>query len=72
VVNGLLLRADLHTLFDCGLVTIDSKGMTVLIAPALRDSEYELLHGSRLRAPLDPGLRPSIVALDMHRFSAGL
>ena len=30
--NGLLLRADLHTLFDVGLLTIDPKTMTVRLA----------------------------------------
>lgn len=31
--NGLLLRSDMHTLFDCGLVSIDHKSMTVVVAP---------------------------------------
>jgi hypothetical protein len=72
VVNGLLLRTDLHTLFDCGLVTINTKSMTVLLAPSLRDSEYRPLQGSKLRAPQNPGLHPSIDALDIHRTAAGL
>ncbi|MBW4515261.1 MAG: HNH endonuclease [Timaviella obliquedivisa GSE-PSE-MK23-08B] len=33
--NGLLLRADLHTLFDLNLITIDPQTMKVLIAPKL-------------------------------------
>ena len=45
VTNGLLLRADVHTLFDCHLLTIDSATMTVLVAPHLRDSEYGEFHG---------------------------
>jgi predicted restriction endonuclease len=38
--NGLLLRADLHTLFDLGLVTVLPYG-TVRVAPDLHGSEYE-------------------------------
>jgi hypothetical protein len=72
VANGLLLRTDLHTLFDCGLVAINTKSMTVLMAPSLRDTEYGPLHGSKLRAPQNPGSYPSIDALDIHRMATGL
>lgn len=39
--NGLLLRADLHTLFDLNLIAIDPEEMTVLIAPSLRGKYCE-------------------------------
>ena len=38
VSNGLLLRADLHTLFDCGLLAIDPKTRRVVVADALAGS----------------------------------
>src|SRR3712207_8092818 len=38
--NGLLLRADLHLLFDQGLIGIDPATMTVLVHPALRSTRY--------------------------------
>ncbi len=66
VMNGLLLRADIHTLFDCGLIAIDTKNMTVLVAPTLHDSEYKAFLGKKLLMPHLPG-RPSIEALDAHR-----
>lgn len=72
VTNGLLLRADLHTLFDCGLLAIDPEAMTVLIDSHLLDSEYALFSGRRLAAPKDPTQMPSKGALKMHRQSAGL
>src|SRR5262249_33239067 len=72
VGNGLLLRADLHTLFDCGLVAIDPENMTVLIAAQLRDSEYGALHGGKLRTPRHSAQSPSKDALSLHRVSAGL
>lgn len=43
--NGLLLRADIHTLFDLDLIGIDPKDMKVHVNPRLTDSEYTLLNG---------------------------
>jgi len=51
--NGLLLRADLHSLFDLGLIAIDSGTMTVQLAPDLRGTVYGELHGRQLRRPGD-------------------
>ena len=48
VKNGLLLRADVHTLFDCGLIAVDEVKMTVLVAPALQDSEPDFSKPSSL------------------------
>jgi HNH endonuclease len=33
--NGLLLRTDLHTLFDLGLLAVDTQDMTIIVAPSL-------------------------------------
>jgi hypothetical protein len=46
--NGLLLRADIHTLFDKHLITIDGQG-TVHVAEELRGTEYAAFDGKRLR-----------------------
>ncbi|WP_081922525.1 HNH endonuclease [Janthinobacterium sp. RA13] len=51
VTNGLLLRADLHTLFDLGLLAVDAR-LRVRLAPALLSSEYKNLEGKELRQPL--------------------
>ena len=72
VTNGLLLRSDVHTLFDCGLLAIDSDTMTVLVAPQLRDSEYGVLHGRRLCLPERSAQQPSTAALNMPRKDSGL
>lgn len=72
VSNGLLLRADLHTLFDCGLITIDAVSRTILVSPRLNDSEYGELHGRKLRSPQTSAHLPSEAALNMHRVSARL
>jgi hypothetical protein len=50
ITNGLLLRADVHTLLDCGLIGVDPVARTVILAPTLRAaSDYKDLHGRRLR-----------------------
>jgi hypothetical protein len=70
--NGLLLRADVHTLFDIGLISIDTRTMTVLVSEKVRDSSYASMAGIALTLPADPGVRPSIEALDRHRERSGL
>lgn len=51
--NGLLLRADVHTLFDAGLIVIEPRSQRVLIHVDLMDTHYEELMGSTLRARSD-------------------
>jgi hypothetical protein len=70
--NGLLLRADLHTLFDLGLIAVDSASRTVLLAPPLVESSYTGLAGITLRDPREDAARPSAPAIDHHRAWAGL
>jgi putative restriction endonuclease len=65
--NGLLLRADLHTLFDLGLIAVDPAGMTVLVSSSLAGSSYGDLAGRLLAVPKDPSHRPSCAALAEHR-----
>jgi putative restriction endonuclease len=63
VTNGLLLRADLHTLFDLGMLWIEPATMTVCLADDLKASNYGQLHGRRLRLPRAQRDRPSRKAL---------
>lgn len=48
--NGLLLRADIHTLFDLGLLAIDLQ-KKICLAPPLLKSEYKGYQGKELRQP---------------------
>ncbi|WP_447780741.1 HNH endonuclease [Stenotrophomonas riyadhensis] len=48
VRNGILLRADLHTLFDLYLITVNPDTRLVAIAPSLQISAYGNLHETRL------------------------
>lgn len=67
VQNGLLLRADLHTLFDCGLINIEPTTMRVVVDEKLKGSEYELWHGKLLRQPGKRTQKPSDEALRMRK-----
>ena len=68
--NGLLLRADLHTLFDLHLVTVLPYG-TVRVAPALLGSEYEQYDERQLRRPGDLTFAPARAALTEHNAACG-
>lgn len=65
VDNGVLLRADLHTLFDYGLLWINSE-YEVELAPSLLSTDYAQLEGQRLRLPVLPENRPNPVHLSEH------
>lgn len=72
VDNGLLLRADIHTLFDLGLVWV-TEALRVAIAPSLRGTDYEGLEGRELELPKLPALCPNAAHLAAHaaRFNVG-
>ena len=70
--NGLLLRADLHSLFDLGLIAIEPTNMHVVVDSTLATTQYATLVGKNLQMPLDPSLRPSPIALAQHKSWAGL
>lgn len=61
--NGLLLRADIHTLFDCGLITIDADTRSVVVADRLLTTDYADLNGKGLRPPTTAADAPSAQAL---------
>jgi putative restriction endonuclease len=71
--NGLLLRADVHTLFDFGLVTINvEKGESrFLVSSEIQGSVYGRLNNTLVRRPTDHSLWPSNEALHQHRDRAG-
>jgi len=68
--NGLLLRRDLHTLFDRGYLTV-SPEMDVIVSKRLRDEfhngeEYLAMTGHKLLVPGRPTDRPNPQFLDWH------
>lgn len=72
VTNGLLLRGDIHTLFDRGLVSVDELTMEIIVSPKLRQTQYGELDGKRLLVPTNESHRPAKKCLRHHRDFAGL
>ncbi|WP_440997543.1 HNH endonuclease [Arhodomonas sp. SL1] len=66
--NGLLLRGDVHTLFDLGLLTVNAATLRVVLARRIRAlrSSCRSLHGARISVPHDPSQQPSGEALRWH------
>ena len=59
VQNGLLLRADVHNLFDLGLISIDPESMRIHVSPRVEDLIYRSLDGNLVRLPNNKNHRPS-------------
>ena len=60
--NGLLLRADIHTLFDLNLLAIEPEQLVIVLHPALKhDAHYATLAGKTLNC--EANCRPSVEAL---------
>lgn len=66
VQNGLILRADIHTLFDLGLISVDPALLQVRVSSLLAGTEYEALDGYVLSLPARKSARPSGAALKEH------
>ena len=69
--NGLLLRSDVHTLFDRGYLTV-SPELRVLVSHRLKDDfhngeHYRQFAGHTIWAPEDPTIRPRQEFLEWHR-----
>lgn len=71
VSNGLLLRSDLHTLFDLGYLTVTPTDLRVQISRRIHDEyengrEYYTLDGRQIRPPQASYPPPSQEMLDWH------
>lgn len=64
--NGLLLRSDIHTLFDLGRIGFDPVTGKVIVSASLRGTVYEKLEQESLRSPLQSKDRPNAVVLRKH------
>jgi putative restriction endonuclease len=69
--NGLLLRSDLHTLFDQGYMTVDADELKVVISGRIREEfengrDYYQLHGRSIRLPRETNNLPSREFLSFH------
>ena len=64
--NGILLRADIHNLFDLHLLSVEPDTLCVCLAPELCDSSYAELQGLILAVPEIQSQRPNRAALKRH------
>jgi putative restriction endonuclease len=70
VSNGVLLRRDIHCLFDLGYVTV-TPDYVFEVSKRIRDEfengrDYYALEGKPLILPAEPELRPEAVVLEWH------
>jgi putative restriction endonuclease len=68
--NGLLLRRDIHSLFDRGYVTV-TPAHYFEVSRRIRDEfengrDYYALHGKLVRVPDQPERQPDPIALRWH------
>lgn len=70
VSNGLLLRSDIHKLFDCGYVTVTPEYRFEASRRLKEDFDngrtYYALHGKQIQVPMFPANRPDPALLAWH------
>lgn len=59
VNNGILLRSDIHLLYDARLLSIEPFTHTVTLHEHLRNDEYFAFDGKRITTPANPEHQPS-------------
>jgi putative restriction endonuclease len=73
VTNGLLLRTDIHRLFDLGYVTVSNEGHFEVGRRLKEDFEngrhYYAMHGQPISLPRDLAQRPTQEALEWHQMN---
>jgi HNH endonuclease len=64
--NGILLRSDIHALFDRLLITLSEDGTRIEVSPEVTDPGYATLKAAAVARP-DEGLPPSAKNIREHR-----
>lgn len=65
VSNGLILRSDIHTLFDLHLLTV-VPDLTVRVAPEASNEPYSTYDGAQIMCPKRSADRPGLDVLSRH------
>jgi hypothetical protein len=66
VQNGMILRSDVHSLFDRGLLGVEPEEYSVVMSDVLTNSSYSDYEQLRIRLPRERSKRPSADALWSH------
>lgn len=74
VPNGLLMRCDLHRLFDDGYLTVDPTNRRIVVSKRIKEEfengkEYYKLEGQAIREPVESWAKPSAENLEYHATS---
>jgi putative restriction endonuclease len=74
VSNGILLRADLHNLFDQGYLAVDPKDRRIVVSKRIREEfengkDYYKLEGQAIREPNDAWAKPLAENLEFHAYN---
>lgn len=72
IQNGILLRADIHTLFDLRLLSIDEEKFCILLSSKLENTEYAKYVGRVINLPKQMEFYPNKDALRKHRTESNL
>ena len=69
--NGLLMRSDLHRLFDDGYLTVHPSERRLLVSKRIKEEfdngrEYYRLEGTPIREPREQMFRPTVENLEYH------
>ena len=72
--NGLLLRSDLHKLFDRHYLTVNANNLVIEVSSRIREEfsngkEYYRFHGQKLHIAIDKDARPARQYLAHHNKS---
>jgi predicted restriction endonuclease len=67
ISNGLLLRSDIHALFDLRLLSINPETLRVYCSESiLQEPMYKELHGAKIKMPSISNQQPGCEALQWH------
>jgi hypothetical protein len=69
IQNGLLLRSDIHLLFDLGLLTIMADTYQIKVHSSLKESSYFEWNGQKLDLPKNKKCYPHMDALRHHNLN---
>jgi len=72
--NGLLMRSDLHRLFDEGYLTVDPKDRCIVVSKRIKaefenGKDYYKLEGQMIREPNEVWAKPSQDNLEFHAYN---
>ena len=70
--NGILLRADIHNLFDFGVLGVDPDNNKIVLSTKATHSKYSNLSGKQITIPDISADRPDPLLLDCHLRLHGL